>query len=148
MWNGILYSVLFKLFLRMPVFTQQTGYFFSHIMTDVVWKSLSVKPPFCCCCCKRQNMKDFFQTTYIENCKDSLLVGISQWVKVWVDVWVCVCSVHTCMYICVCISPPKPQLFRTFCHICLDLAPTPLRKSLGLPHSPLWLFSLFDKLWY
>ena len=46
MWNGVLYSVIFKLFLRMPVFTQQAGYFFSLIMTDVVWESLSGKSLF------------------------------------------------------------------------------------------------------
>lgn len=35
------------------VLTQQAGYFFSHIMTDVVWESLSVKS-------LKQNHRDFF----------------------------------------------------------------------------------------
>lgn len=46
MWNGVLYLVLLKLFLRMPGFTQQADYFFSFIMIAVVWKSLSVKQRF------------------------------------------------------------------------------------------------------
>ena len=127
MWSGVLYSALFRLFLRMPVFTQQAAYFSSRIMTDVVWESLSVKSPLF-----------FFVET--ESSRFFSRPGIikTQNIIFWqtfLNERTCVCGICVCVYIynkfiifCInaCLCPllltsrmPPPKLHRTFWNILL-----------------------------